>query len=510
MWTDFLLLWGEKILNKRIKTLLLTIAFSFTIFQFKVNAATSLNTPRINIDSNKEWTVKFNNTLNASTVNSSNITVVDEDNNNIPVSVTLGKDETTVFVSPKVSGYDPGENYYLIVGKGVKSALNQELTSPVKLKFTIGNKYSDGTSYSDLPNIVSNKFKYQPLLSSQKQGFILSSTGGQDVQYRIFVTADNPADKEDFQDMTGGYISSKNGEITCNKTLSAGTEGQKYKAIIYIKRAGTEGAHRDINTDYDNYFVDYFRCVDKLDVQDSSYYKDYDISLLDIADTQLKTAPVFVETNAFNNSASSNQIKYYLDPDNFLDGYGKYQFLKLNYSDGITADSLNTFLQDKGIFKDCGQTFIDAAKDNNISVSYLVSHAMLETGNGTSILANGGTKDSNGNYIYGKPVYNFFGIGAVDSDPNGAGTKKAYDEGWFTIKDGIEGGASWIASKYINNPTYKQDTVYKMRWNPDKPGEHEYATDISWAYKQISNIMNGIESLSSSGETLNFEIPRYK
>lgn len=497
-------------MNKRIKTLILTIVFSFTIFQFKVNAATSISTPRVNIDSNKEWTVKFNNTLSASTVNSSNITVVDESNNAIPVSVTLGKDGTTVLISPKISGYDPGQNYYLVIGKGVKSALNEELSNSIKLKFTIGNKYSDGTSYSNLPNIVSNKFKYSPLLSSQKQGFILNSSGGQDIQYRIFVTPDNSTDKENFGEMTNGYTAPQNGEVTSTRTLSAGTKGQKYKAIIYVKRTGTQGTHRDVNTDYDNYFVDYFRCVDKLDIQNPNYYKDYSNSLLDIVNTQLKTAPVFVETNAFNNQATSNQIQYYLNPNNFLDGYGKYQFLKLNYSQGITADSLNSFLQDKGVFKGCGQTFIDAAKNSNISVSYLVSHAMLETGNGTSVLANGGAKDSNGNYIYGKPVYNFFGIGAIDSDPNGAGTKKAYDEGWFTIKDGINGGAQWIASKYINNPTYKQDTVYKMRWNPDKPGEHEYATDISWAYKQISNIMNGIEKLSSSGETLNFEIPRYK
>jgi beta-N-acetylglucosaminidase len=155
---------------------------------------------------------------------------------------------------------------------------------------------------------------------------------------------------------------------------------------------------------------------------------------------------------------------------------------------------------------------LDAAKNNNIDVAYLVSHALLETGNGTSVLANGGQKDKSGKYLYGTPVYNFFGIGALDENPDYYGTKTAYENKWVTTGAAIEGGANWIASRYINNPNCKQDTLYKMRWNPDNPGQHEYATDICWAYKQIPNIMNEIKLIydEEKNAALTFDIPQFK
>jgi mannosyl-glycoprotein endo-beta-N-acetylglucosaminidase len=495
-------------LNNRIKSLILALVFCFTIVQFKVNAAIILNATKVNINSNKEWTVKFNRNLDEDTVNTENIVVLDKYKNTVPVSVTLGSDSKTILISPKVAGYDPGEEYELVISKNVKSSFGDTLGSDVTLKFTIDNSYSDGTSYSELPKIISNEFQYVPLMPSEKQGFILNSTGSEDVEYRIFAAEYNTYNQGEFQEITDGYVKPVDGKVIANKNLSAGTNGQKYKVIIYVKRSDSVGAHRDVNTDYDNYFVDYFRCIDSVDVTDSKYYKDVDVSLQDAVNMELKEFPVFVERSSFNNLASANQIKYYMNPKNFLDSYGKYQFLKLSYSDGVTADSLNEFLEDKGIFKGYGQAFINAAKENNISVSYLVSHAMLETGNGTSVLANGGEKNSDDEYVYGKPVYNFFGIGAVDEDPIGEGTKKAYDEGWFTPELAIEGGAKWIASGYINNPNYKQDTLYKMRWNIENPS-HQYATDIAWAYKQIPNIMKVIDMMSFSNEALNFEIPKY-
>ncbi|WP_446898241.1 glucosaminidase domain-containing protein [Clostridium sp. LBM24168] len=500
-------------MNKRIKILISVLVFSFTLTQGNVGAAGLLDTSRVNIDSNKEWKVKFNKTLDPKTVNNSSIIVLDSDKNEkIPVSVTLGQDKQTVFISPKTSGYDPGKKYTLVIDKNIKSSSQTSMADSVKMDFEIARTYSNGTSYSGLPSIDSIEFQYLPLLSSQKQVFMLNSNNGQSVQYRIFVAKDNTYNQGPFEEITNGYTTPVDGKITAVKSLSAGTNGQKYKAIIYVRRSGaTSGAHVDLNTDYDNYAVDYFRCVDSTDpqLQDDRYYKDYDISLIDAVNMELKLSPVFVETSVFNNAASFNQIKYYMNPDNFVDGYGKYQFLELSYSEGINASDLNKFLEDKNIFKGYGQTFIEAAKENDISVSYLVSHAMLETDNGKSDLANGGKKDINGHYIYGTPVYNFFGIGATDDDPIGNGTKKAYDEKWFTVEDGIRGGAKWIAQGYIDNPQYKQNTIYKMRWNVENPS-HQYATDIAWAYKQISNIMKSVEMMSSSNEILDFEIPEYK
>src|SRR5699024_11280080 len=112
--------------------------------------------------------------------------------------------------------------------------------------------------------------------------------------------------------------------------------------------------------------------------------------------------------------------------------------------------------------------------------------------------------------VNGKTVYNMFGIGAVDSDPERLGAKTAYEQGWFTVEDAIIGGAKWISSSYINNPYYQQDTLYKMRWNPLQPGTHQYATDVAWAAKQVHNLNKIVYLSQKYNLILSFEIPSYK
>lgn len=502
---------GGKInLNKKLKIFTFAFIFSLTVFQYKVLAeANSLDTtPKINIDANKEWTVKFNSPLKAETVNSKNILVTDENDKVVPAVVSLGNTSSTIIISPKVSGYEPNQNYNLVISQDVESASGKKLNNPLKMKFTTVNKYNDGTSYESLPQVTSIKYDYAPLLSNQKQGFNFTTKNETNAQYRIFVHS-YADDKEVYSELTDGYTAASNGKITSLKTLKAGTNGQKYKVIIYVKRANIVGTHKDANTDYDNYYVDYFRCVDSVTTSNNVSNK-YDSTLDQVVSIEknLKDTSVFVESNDMNNAASKNQIKYYMNPNNFMDDYGKYQFLKLTYTDGITADDLNNVLKGKGILEGKGQAFLDAAKNNNINAAYLVSHALLETGNGASLLANGGLKDDSGNYVYSVPVYNFFGIGAIDTNANYYGTKTAYDNKWLTPEEAIEGGAEWISPRYINNADSKQDTLYNMKWNLVQPGEHQYATDISWAYKQIQRIKDIMSQIKNP--VLIFEIPQFK
>ena len=110
-----------------------------------------------------------------------------------------------------------------------------------------------------------------------------------------------------------------------------------------------------------------------------------------------------------------------------------------------------------------------------------MAHACLETGNGTSRL-------SIGNSYNGKVVYNMYGIGAVDSNPVQKGTEYAYNQGWVSPEAAIVEGAKWISESYINRQGNRQNTLYKMRWNPAKPGTHQYATDVAWATKQAQMI----------------------
>jgi mannosyl-glycoprotein endo-beta-N-acetylglucosaminidase len=210
----------------------------------------------------------------------------------------------------------------------------------------------------------------------------------------------------------------------------------------------------------------------------------------------------WVEVRLTWQNAFASDVQYHLDPNNFsLYNKDYFQFLKLSQPANLNAYEVNEkILNGKGILAGKGQAFIDAANKYNINDVYLISHALLETGNGTSTLANGVM-------VNGKTVYNMFGYGAADSCPITCGAKTAYDNGWFTPEAAIIGGAQFISSDYIYNSTFYQDTLYKMRWNPVQTW-HQYATDIGWAYKQVDNIYNLYQMLDNY--TLYYDIPKYR
>ena len=191
--------------------------------------------------------------------------------------------------------------------------------------------------------------------------------------------------------------------------------------------------------------------------------------------------------------------------------YESFQFLDLSKPTNASATVLNKALVGKGILAGQAQAFIDAGKAFNINEVYLMSHAFLETGNGTSTLAKGVWVDSNGNLSTSDAtkkhlVYNMFGIGATDANPLAGGAKHAFTNGWFTPAQAIYGGGQWISERYINN-SRQQNTLYKMRFNPAKPGTYQYATDIGWAFKQTYKIHEIYKLLDSY--TAEFDIPRF-
>ncbi|MGD8164530.1 glucosaminidase domain-containing protein [Pantoea sp. FN0307] len=183
----------------------------------------------------------------------------------------------------------------------------------------------------------------------------------------------------------------------------------------------------------------------------------------------------------FVTQKARGQGRKFVDPAQQQEGTSKYQFVDLSASAGIDKNDMGKFLKGKGILEGKEQTYLDAAKKYNINEAYLAAHSSLETANGTSELASGIN-------INGKKVYNMYGIGAVDGDAINSGAKYAYKMGWDTPEKAIDGGAKWMSEKFINNGSYGQNTLYKMRWNPASPGVHQYATDINWAVAQTKNI----------------------
>lgn len=181
---------------------------------------------------------------------------------------------------------------------------------------------------------------------------------------------------------------------------------------------------------------------------------------------------------------SRSDIDDSLNPAHF--GYGSaeyYQFAVVNtgYSGKVSASQLNGFINTSGsdgMLAGRGQDFIDAAKQYSTNEVYLLAHAILESGWGKSQLARG-------NVVDGTTYYNFFGIGAVDSNPLGGGASTAGKYGWNTPRYAILGAAQWIQSNYHENK-YNQNTLYKMKWNYVQAASEstvwkQYATGRTWA-----------------------------
>lgn len=208
----------------------------------------------------------------------------------------------------------------------------------------------------------------------------------------------------------------------------------------------------------------------------------YNLTLKQMLHTQVASYPRINRGNGWVN-ATSSEVQKYITPSGENYEANKFQFLDLSSPAGITVEDANKYLKGKGILEGKGQYFIIAANKYNVNEIYLMAHACLETGNGKSTLATG-------NSYNGTIVYNMYGIGAVDSSPVAKGTQYAYNQGWTTPEAAIVEGAKWISESYINRQGNRQNTLYKMRWNPENPGKHQYATDVAWATKQAQMIKN--------------------
>jgi len=275
-----------------------------------------------------------------------------------------------------------------------------------------------------------------------------------------------------------------NGDHSIKETIEL-PKGTSTIKVHYFER--TKGAH--LNLQLAEHTIAYEQ-------------KNYNYSFDYILDKQmaLKNPPPQTDSGGYWHAASRSQVSYYLNPKNFQKGTSSYfQFMKLDGNANLNIKEINDeVLKGKGILEGKASAYVNAGKKYNVNEVYLLAHSLLESGNGTSKLATGQMK------VNGKKVYNVYGIGAVDADPDQAGANYAYSKGWFTIEKAIEGGAKWIKDNYIDNG---QNTLYEMRWNPESPATHQYATDIGWAVKQTTRIQNVYKLISNYSIT--FEEPVY-
>lgn len=184
-------------------------------------------------------------------------------------------------------------------------------------------------------------------------------------------------------------------------------------------------------------------------------------------------------------NASRADTSKYMNPNNIWNSsVQRYQMLDLGKYQDVSVDKLNKILKGKGTLSGQGKAFARACKKYNVNEIYLIAHAFLESGNGTSNYASG---------RYG--IYNYFGISAYDNNPN-ASIAYAKRQGWTTPARGIEGGAKFVRKQFFNND---KNTLYRMRWNPRNPGYMQYATAIEWCNFQATTISNLYKRIGLKG-----------
>lgn len=134
----------------------------------------------------------------------------------------------------------------------------------------------------------------------------------------------------------------------------------------------------------------------------------------------------------------------------------------------ITAEDMNTIISHfekfngGSPFHNQGEIFIEASKESGLDPIYILAHASWESDWGRSYLAR-----DRGNY---------FGINAIDANPNAAHTMGN------SMADGIINGAVWISKNYYQEG---QTTLNSMIY-----GKKQYAKAADKWINGVSSIMN--------------------
>lgn len=219
-------------------------------------------------------------------------------------------------------------------------------------------------------------------------------------------------------------------------------------------------------------------------------------------------------------AASTELIQYYLDPRNFLDDSGIFQFETLEYQDyqtvaGTSNALAGTFMSGDfndtdGATRNYAQSFYEAGQAYGVNPYHLASKAIQEQG----VL--GKSQSISGNVAGLENLFNYFNIGAFASNGRTAtvngliyasGSEEAYIRPWNTRYKSICGSAKYIADKYISAG---QNTLYFQKFNVvnSKNGiySHQYMSNVVAASYESARIRKAYSDLNTK---LVFRIPYY-
>jgi len=228
-------------------------------------------------------------------------------------------------------------------------------------------------------------------------------------------------------------------------------------------------------------------------------------------------------------TASKKAVKYYMDPRNFLDERGIFQFENLEYQkeyhtkEGVEKILNNTPMYDEAFtYKDdSGESksmkystaFINAALASNVSPYHLASRVKQEVVVSSTLMSS----SVSGKVAGYEGIYNFYNIGANNSTVAGgaianglswASTGTTYARPWTDPYKSIVGGASYIGKNYIN---VGQNTLYLQKFNvtPKKRYNHQYMANVEAPNSEATKT-NTAYSTQKEEMPMVFSIPVYE
>lgn len=133
------------------KKIITIITFMFLLL-ISTSVKAAAFTDNQTVDSNKTWTIHFNDEVLLDELTKHDIAVTDSNGNNVNATVQLGQDNKTVIVSPPKVGYKFGEKYKLTIGTKVHNKNNNSIRNTVTLNFSIKSEEKGNTN----SNIIDN------------------------------------------------------------------------------------------------------------------------------------------------------------------------------------------------------------------------------------------------------------------------------------------------------------------------------------------------------------------
>ena len=219
-------------------------------------------------------------------------------------------------------------------------------------------------------------------------------------------------------------------------------------------------------------------------------------------------------------TASKAIIEHYMDPRNFLNSSGIFQFLAHSY-DGKTQTAAGlqgvlegTFM--RGEFPEEGygtynDVLMEVGTKTGVNPYVLASMILVEQGN------TGIGKSISGTVAGYEGYYNHFNVGAYASGGMDAVTRGlwyasqsgSYDRPWNTIYKSIAGGAQYYSQNYVQKNQY---TLYLKKFNVmnglSSVGTGQYMTNVQGAESEAAALRKGYASVLDSSMT--FIIPVYE